>query len=101
MKRVYVIFESRYDSWTEPKTSDDWWEYASRNYEDKFIDVYDNYQSATQNIKDWAEYMDGVLDRRSEKLSETLTILDGESPYSYDDSITIKREIKSVLLKSS
>ena len=101
MKRVYVIFESRYDSWIEPRTSDEWWEYSSRNYEDKFVDVYDNYQAAHESIRNWAKYMDSVMNRKSGKSSEELTILATESPYSNEDTITIKREIKSVLLKSS
>ena len=90
MKRVYMVFESMSDCHSLPED----WNYAATNYENKFIDVYDNYQAAVQSIREWAlaeTAEDDVTYRRSDK----------SSPYSNEDKIWKKRPIESTLLKSS
>lgn len=89
MKRVYVVFEDRY-------AEDPW-----GTHEGKFIDVYDNLQAAVEYIRIWAESKQNVVDRKMDKLSENLTILDKTDPYANDAKIIAKRYIKSTLLKSS
>ena len=89
MKRVYVVFEDRY-------AEDPW-----GTHEGKFIDVYDNLQAAVEYIRIWAESQQNVVDRKTDKVSETLTMLDKTDPYSNDTKIITKRYIKSTLLKSS
>ena len=89
MKRVYVVFEDRY-------TVEEW-----GTHEGKFIDVYDNPQAAVESIHMWAESQQNVADRKTDKTSEYLTILNKISPYSSEDKIIVKHYIKSTLLKSS
>ena len=89
MKRVYVVFEDRY-------SEDEW-----GTHEGKFIDVYDNPQAAVESIRIWAESQLNVADRKSDKMSERLTILSKISPYSCEDKIIVTHYIKSTLLKSS
>ena len=89
MKRVYVVFEDRY-------SEDEW-----GTHERKFIDVYDNPQAAVESIRIWAESQLNVANRKSDKMSEYLTILNKTSPYSNEEKIIVKRYIESTLLKSS
>lgn len=89
MKRVYVVFEDRY-------AEDPW-----GTHEGKFIDVYDNLQSAIESIRIWAESSQNVVNRKTEKMSEDLAILNKTDPYSSESRILIKHYIKSTLLKSS
>lgn len=77
---------------------------AATNYENKFIEVYDNFPAAVRSIREWAlaeTAEDDVTYRRSDKTSEEFCIIDKNSPYSNEDKIWKKRVIKSVLLKSS
>lgn len=69
MKRVYVVFESMSDSHSLPED----WDYATTNYEDEFIEVYDNFPAAVRSIREWAlaeTAEDDVTYRRSDKSSE-------------------------------
>ena len=91
------MFESSSDSCTDYYD----WTFAAYNYEDKFIEVYDNYQAAVQSIKEWAEQQENIISRKSNKDSEEVRINASYSPYSYEDVIWRKREIRSTLLKSS
>ena len=100
MKRVYCIFESMSNSYSVPED----WNYTATNYEDQFIEVYDNYPAAVQSIRDWAFAETAEEDatyRRSDKTSEEFCIVDKNSPFSNDDKIWKKRVVKSILLKSS
>ncbi len=99
MKRVYVVFESSSDSyWNE--VLDDWF-YLQKNYEDRFIDVYESYPAAVQSIREWAKSFSNVVHRRSDSAFEEVVLIDENSPYSNEDKIWLKREVKSTLLKSS
>lgn len=89
MKRVYVIFEDRY-------AEDPW-----GTHEGKFIDVYDTPQAAVESIRVWAESQQNVADRKAEKMSEALTILNKADPYDSEAKIMVKHYIRSTLLKSS
>lgn len=100
MKRVYVVFESMSDFHSLPED----WNYAATNYEDEFIEVYDNFPAAVKSIREWAlaeTAEDDVTYRRSDKSSEEFCIIDKSSPYSNEDKIWKKRVVKSTLLKSS
>lgn len=97
MKRVYVVFESSSDSVSDIHD----WYWATHNYEDYFIEVYDNYPTAIQSIREWALQQENVVNRRSEKSSEEVLLNVKDSPYSNDETMWLKREVKSTLLKSS
>ena len=97
MKRVYVVFESSSDNCTDYCD----WIFATYNYEDKFIEVYDNYQAAVQSIKEWAEQQENVISRKSNKDSEEVRSNTPHNLYFNEDVIWRKREIRSTLLKSS
>lgn len=96
MKRVYCVFETSHDN---ADYNDDW-AYVTHNYEDRFIDVYDNYQAAVSSIKDWADHHSYIIERSSGKSYEEVVFKEHD-PYTNDYRIHIRREIKSVLLKSS
>lgn len=92
MKRVYCVFETSHDNYD--------WVNAVYNYEGRFIDVYDNYQAAVLSIKDWADHHLNIVERSSGKSYEEVVFKD-INPYTDDYRIHMRREIKSVLLKSS
>lgn len=99
MKRVYCVFETSHDNAVYNEYG---WSYAVYNYEDRFIDVYDNYQAAVLSIKYWADHHSDIVERRSGDHYESIDIKETWliSP-DFKYNVTMRREIKSVLLKSS
>ena len=97
MKRVYAVFETRYEG-DGPYLD----EYSPlRWYEDKFIDVYDNFPAAIESIRVWAEDQENAISRKTDRTTEELILLDKTSPYNNETKILVKRVVRSTLLKSS
>lgn len=96
MKRVYCVFETCHDTYYNECD----WSYAAYNYEDKFIEVYDNYQAAVLSVKDWADHHSHIVERSSGRSYEEVVFKE-INPYNDDYRIHMRREIKSTLLKSS
>lgn len=100
MKRVYMVFEDKH---CEKNGSDwDWigilpWDW----YDDKFIEVFDNFPAAVASIRNWAESQSNVEKRTSARDSEELIFRSDVDPYTTEAYGYIKRTIKSTLLKSS
>ena len=95
MKRVYVVFEDKHEN------GGAFSDYYCDWYDDKFVDVYDTPQAAIASIHDWADSLEDVLDRKTDKASEELIIRNKKDPYSSDSKTFVKRVVKSTLLKSS
>ena len=105
MKRVYVVFEDCWDTWSTPGDYD----YDQHNYEDKFIDIYDSFRGAAKSINDWAESTKRVVSTVKERTSIKVVTEPEEDLYATDPTyfenrtlrITTRRYIKSILVKSS
>ena len=109
MKRVYVVFQSSSNTWSYPGDYD----YDDDNYEDHFIEVYDNFGAAINSIRKWANSMarcNTILSRLANECSEEISIVpadpeDFENNKSYFEGrelkLIISRRVESVLLKSS
>lgn len=97
MKRVYVVFEDHFEGGGPLLEEYD----PLKWYEDKFVDVYDNLQAAIESIRNWADSYENPIERKSDKTSEYLVILDRTCPYNNESTIEMKRVVVSTLLKSS
>ena len=99
MKRVYMVFEDKHCGSNGPDW--DWigppWDW----YDDKFVEVFDNFPAAVASIRNWAESQSNVEKRTSARDSEELIVVSDADPYVTESYGCIKRTIKSTLLKSS
>ena len=96
MKRIYVVFEDHHEGGCGPFS-----DYICDWYDDKFIEVYDNFQAAMASIRNWADAQNNVVSRKSDRTSEELTVKNMTDPYSNDAKTHMRRFIVSTLLKSS
>lgn len=98
MKRVYIVLEDKHGGEYGLALKD---EDFRDGYDGKLVDVYDNFPAARNSIRIWAESYSYTTHKSNTRVSETIMIIDKNSPYSNDDKIFMTRYIVSTLLKSS
>ena len=86
-KYVYVIIESKWDSWSTPGDYD----YDENHYRDRLIGVYDSYEYAWDRITDWRKSMmkrDGAVSEAvwSDKSIVTVKPIEKPKGFEFDET---------------